>query len=135
MPTNKWCGGISVWRLQDTTFLNRMNRLEGTSGHDRSLTQENPRMDVDRIRHVLNSLMILSFLIFGGLAAIILIADVELTSPAVALPFAFLFISLTTLITTGQINDRPRLVKKYLRDWLIICAFAILVSALVITFA
>jgi hypothetical protein len=40
-----------------------------------------------------------------------------------------------TLITTGQINDRPRLVKKYLRDWLIICTFAILVSALVITFA
>jgi len=92
-------------------------------------------MDVDRIRHVLNSLMILSFLIFGGLVAIILVTDVELTSPAVALPFAFLFISLTTLITTGQINDRPRLVKKYLRDWLIICTFGILISALVITFA
>ncbi|KXH77236.1 MAG: hypothetical protein AM326_05465 [Candidatus Thorarchaeota archaeon SMTZ-45] len=92
-------------------------------------------MDVDRIRHVLNSLMILSFLIFGGLVAIILVTDVELTSPAVALPFAFLFISLTTLITTGQINDRPRLLKKYLRDWLIICTFGILISALVITFA
>ena len=92
-------------------------------------------MDVDRIRHVLNSLMILSFLIFGGLAAIVLISDAELTSPTVALPFAFLFISLATLITTGQINDRPRLVKKYLREWLIICTFAILVSALVITFA
>jgi hypothetical protein len=92
-------------------------------------------MDVDRIRHILNSLMILSFLIFGGLAAIILVADVELTNPAVALPFAFLFISLMTLITTGQINERPRLVKKYLRDWLIICTFGILISALVITFA
>lgn len=90
-------------------------------------------MDVDRIRHVLNSLMILSFLIFGGLSAIILIADVRLTNQVVALPFAFLFISLMTLITTGQINDRPRLVKKHLREWLIICVFAILVSALVIT--
>jgi hypothetical protein len=79
--------------------------------------------------------MILSFLIFGGLAAIVLISDAELTSTTVALPFAFLFISFTTLITTGQINDRPRLVKKYLRDWLIICTFAILISALVITFA
>ncbi|MHA2142752.1 MAG: hypothetical protein ACXADC_01575 [Candidatus Thorarchaeota archaeon] len=92
-------------------------------------------MDVDRIRHVLNSLMILSFLIFGGLSAIVLISNVELTGPAVALPFAFLFISFMTLITTGQINDRPRLVKKYLRDWLVICTFAILISALIITFA
>jgi len=92
-------------------------------------------MDVDRIRHVLNSLMILSFLTFGGLSAIILITDAELTNPTVALPFAFLFISLVTLITTGQINDRPRLVKKYLRDWLVICTFGILISALLITFA
>jgi hypothetical protein len=79
--------------------------------------------------------MILSFLIFGGLSAIVLISNVELTGPAVALPFAFLFISFMTLITTGQINDRPRLVKKYLRDWLVICTFAILISALIITFA
>ena len=96
---------------------------------------ENVLMDVDRIRHILNSLMILSFLIFGGLSAIILITDTPLESTTVALPFAFLFISFMTLIVTGQINERPRLVKRYLRDWLIICAFGILISALVITFA
>ena len=92
-------------------------------------------MDVDRIQHVLNSLMILSFLVFGALSAIILITDTSLTGSTVALPFAFLSISFTTLIVTGQINDRPRLVKKYLRDWLIVCAFLVLVSALVVTFA
>ncbi|MFW9799044.1 MAG: hypothetical protein ACFFD9_01270 [Candidatus Thorarchaeota archaeon] len=91
-------------------------------------------MDVDRIRHVLNSLMILSFLVFGALAAIILITDAPLTNSTVALPFAFLFISFMTLIVTGQINDRPRLVKRYVRDWLLICAFAIIISALVVTF-
>jgi hypothetical protein len=92
-------------------------------------------MDVDRIRHILNSLMILSFLIFGALSAIILITDTLLTNVSVALPFAFLFISFMTLIVTGQINDRPRLVRKYLRDWLIVCAIMVLVSALVVTFA
>ncbi|MFW9943647.1 MAG: hypothetical protein ACFFB7_01485 [Candidatus Sifarchaeia archaeon] len=92
-------------------------------------------MDVDRIRHILNSLMILSFLIFGALSAIILITDTSLTNGSVALPFAFLFISFMTLIVTGQINDRPRLVRKYLRDWLIVCAIMVLVSALVVTFA
>ena len=92
-------------------------------------------MDVDRIQHVLNSLMILSFLVFGVLSAIILITDTSLTGSTVALPFAFLFISFMTLIVTGQINDRPRLVKKYLRDWLIVCAFVVLASALVVTFA
>ncbi len=91
-------------------------------------------MDVDRIRHVLNSLMILSFLVFGALAATILITDAPLTSSTVALPFAFLFISFMTLIVTGQINDRPRLVKRYVRDWLLICALAIIMSALVVTF-
>ncbi len=92
-------------------------------------------MDVDRIRHVLNSLMILSFLIFGALSAIVLITDASLTSATIALPFAFLFISFMTLIVTGQINDRPRLVRKYLRDWLIICAIMVFVSALVVTIA
>lgn len=92
-------------------------------------------MDVNRIRHILNSLMILSFLIFGALSAIILITDTSLTNGSVALPFAFLFISFMTLIVTGQINDRPRLVRKYLRDWLIVCAIMVLVSALVVTFA
>ncbi|MFW9845705.1 MAG: hypothetical protein ACFFD6_03070 [Candidatus Thorarchaeota archaeon] len=92
-------------------------------------------MNVDRIRHILNSLMILSFLIFGGLSAIIMITDAPLVSATVALPFAFLFISFMTLIVTGQINERPKLVKRYLRDWIVICAFGVFVSALVITFA
>jgi hypothetical protein len=91
-------------------------------------------MDVTRIKHIMNSLMILSFLIFGGLVAIIMITDVSLTNGTVALPFAFLFISLTTLIITGQIDEKPNMVQKYMRDWLIICIIGIVISALAFTF-
>lgn len=91
-------------------------------------------MDVERIKHILNSLMILSLLICGGLAGIILITDVPLTNTTVSLPFAFLFIFLVTFITSGQISDRPQLTAKYLRDWLIICAIGIVISALAFTF-
>jgi hypothetical protein len=82
----------------------------------------------------MNSLMILSFLIFGGLVAIIIITDVSLNNATVALPFAFLFISLATLIITGQIDEKPNLVQKYMRDWLIICTIGIIISALAFTF-
>lgn len=91
-------------------------------------------MDVDRIQHIMNSLMILSFLIFGGLSAIILVTDVPLSSTSVSLPFAFLYISLATFVITAQINERPKLIQKYLRDWLIICLVGILISALAFTF-
>ena len=91
-------------------------------------------MDVIRIKHIMNSLMILSFLIFGGLAAILMITDVPLTNGTVALPFAFLFISFTTLIITGQIDEKPNLVQKYMRDWLIVCTVGIIISALAFTF-
>jgi len=91
-------------------------------------------MDVIRIKHIMNSLMILSFLIFVGLVAIIIITDVRLTNATVALPFAFLFISFTTFIITGQIDERPKLVQKYMRDWLIICTIGIVISALAFTF-
>ena len=91
-------------------------------------------MDVIRIKHIMNSLMILSFLIFGGLAAIIMITDVNLTNATVALPFAFLFISFTTLIITGLIDEKPNMVQKYMRDWLIICTIGIVISALAFTF-
>ena len=90
-------------------------------------------MDVNRIKHIMNSLMIFSFLIFGGLLAIILITNIPLTNASVSLPFAFLFISIVTFVTTAQINDRPALIQKYLRDWLIICLFGIIISALVFT--
>ncbi len=91
-------------------------------------------MDVIRIKHIMNSLMILSFLIFGGLAAILMITDVPLTNGTVALPFAFLFISLSTLIITGQIDEKPNLVQKYMRDWLVVCTIGIIISALAFTF-
>ena len=91
-------------------------------------------MDVIRIKHILNSLMILSFLIFGGLVGIIMITDIPLDNGSVALPFAFLFISLTTLIITGQIDEKPDLVQKYMRDWLIVCTIGIVISALAFTF-
>ncbi|MHA1136167.1 MAG: hypothetical protein ACTSSE_06755 [Candidatus Thorarchaeota archaeon] len=91
-------------------------------------------MDVTRIKNIMTALMILSFLIFGGLVAIIMITDVSLTNATVALPFAFLFISVITLIISGQINDKPKLVQKYMRDWLIICTIGIIISALAFTF-
>ena len=91
-------------------------------------------MDVTRIKNIMTSLMILSFLIFGGLVAIIMITDVRLTNATVALPFAFLFISITTLIISGQIDERPKRVQKYMRDWLIICTIGIIISALAFTF-
>jgi hypothetical protein len=40
-----------------------------------------------------------------------------------------------TLITTGQINDNPLRVEKYVREWLIICIFGVVVGALTFTLA
>jgi hypothetical protein len=37
-------------------------------------------------------------------------------------------------VITAQINERPKLIKKYLRDWLIICFVGIIISALAFTF-
>jgi hypothetical protein len=91
-------------------------------------------MDVDRIKHIMNSLMIFSFLIFGALSGIILITDVPLTNTSVSLPFAFLYISTATFVITAQINERPKLIQRYLRDWLIMCLIGIIISALVFTF-
>lgn len=91
-------------------------------------------MNVERIQHILNALMILSFLIFGGLVGIVIITDAPLVSKTVALPFAFLFISLMTLVVTGQIRERPQRVKSYLREWLIICSFGVILCALAFTF-
>lgn len=90
-------------------------------------------MDVERIKHIMNSLMILSFLIFAGLSAIIIITDTTLNNATVALPFSFLFISIATFVTTSQINEKPKLVQKYMRDWLIISIIAIIISALALT--
>jgi hypothetical protein len=87
-------------------------------------------METSRIRHVLNSLMILSFLIFGLLAGVMLLLDVPLTNASVALPFSFLFISLITLISTARIEERPKLADKYLREWLVICIFGSVLGAL-----
>ena len=92
-------------------------------------------MDVDRIKHIMNSLMILSFLIFGALSAIVLITDVPLNNTSVSLPFAFLYISTATFVITAQINERPKMIQKYLRDWVIICLVGIIISALTFTFS
>ena len=91
-------------------------------------------MEVDRIRHILNSLMILSFLIFGALSGIILITDAPLNNASVSLPFAFLYISTVTFVITAQINERPKMIRKYLRDWLIMCLIGIVIAALAFTF-
>jgi drug/metabolite transporter (DMT)-like permease len=91
-------------------------------------------MDVDRIKHIMSSLLILTLLIFGALSAIILITDVPFTNTSLSLPFAFLYVSLATFVVMAQIDERPKLIQKYLRDWLIICLVGILISALAFTF-
>ena len=91
-------------------------------------------MEVDRIKHIMNSLLILAFLIFGAFSAIILITDAPLSSASVSLPFAFLYVSIATFTTLAQIDERPKLIKKYLRDWLIICLVGILIGSLAFIF-
>jgi hypothetical protein len=91
-------------------------------------------MDVERIKRIMNSLMILSFFVFGGLSAILLVTDASLNNATASLPFAFMFISAVTFITTGQINEKPKLVHKHLVNWLIICVIGIIISALAFTF-
>ena len=91
-------------------------------------------MNVDRIQRILTSLMILSFLIFGLLAGVILLTDVPLSNSTASLPFAFLFISAMTLITTGQIRERPQKTKKYAREWLFVCIVVLIIAALAFAF-
>ena len=90
-------------------------------------------MNINRTQHILNSLMILAFLIFGGLSGVLLITNTPLTSSTVALPFAFLFLCILTLIVTGQIDEKPQMIEKYLREWLVICIFGVVVAALAFT--
>ena len=93
-------------------------------------------MNIDRVRHVLNAIMILCLLIFGGLMGIVLITDVSMVaSKTIALPFAFLFLFIVTLITTGRIQERPKKTNIYLREWLIICTIIVIICALAVTFA
>ena len=92
-------------------------------------------MELGRTQHILNSLMILTFLIFGGLSGVLLITDTPLTSSTVALPFAFLFLCIMTLIVTGQIDEKPQMIEKYLREWLIVCIFVVTLAALIFTLA
>jgi len=97
--------------------------------------RESNEMDINRTQHILNSLMILAFLVFGGFSGVLLITDTPLTSSTVALPFAFLFLCIMTLIVTGQIDEKPQMIEKYLREWLVICIFGVIVAALAFTLA
>ena len=90
-------------------------------------------MDVERIRRVLDSLMILSFLILCGLAGVIVLTESSLTSKTISLPFAFLFISLATLAVTGQIDENPAGIDRHLIKWLLVCVFGALLSAFIFT--
>ncbi len=92
-------------------------------------------MNTSIVKNVMNSLMITSFLIFLALASIVLATDTDLTTRAVSLPFAFLFISIMTFVTTGKIDEQPAMVEKTLRQWVLICIFIVLISALAFTLA
>ena len=56
-------------------------------------------MDVIRIKHIMNALMILSFIIFGGLAAIIMITDTSLAE----------YYDKLELVVSGDLLDLDRL--------------------------
>jgi len=92
-------------------------------------------MDIERVQHVLNSLIIISFLIFGGLTVIILITDVPLNGRTASFPFSFLFLSMMTFILTTQIKDNPNRINAYIREWLVICVVVTVISALTFTFS
>ncbi len=84
----------------------------------------------------MTSLMIVSFLIFVGLSGVILLADAELSTRAVSLPFAFLFIAISTLVMTGRIYDNGvSSLRSYLQTWLVLCALGVLITALAFTLA
>ncbi|MBD3159691.1 MAG: hypothetical protein GF309_12950 [Candidatus Lokiarchaeota archaeon] len=87
-------------------------------------------MELDRIQRILNSFMAISFLVFVGLAGYIFLRDISLTNQTVALPFAFLYLSIVTLITTARIAENPDGLSDYLRGWVAVCAFGTLISAL-----
>lgn len=78
--------------------------------------------------------MVLSFLILCVLAGVIVLTKSSLTSKTISLPFAFLFISLTSLAVTGQIDENPAGIDRYLIKWLLVCVFGALFSALIFTF-
>ncbi|NWF94724.1 MAG: hypothetical protein HXY34_01130 [Candidatus Thorarchaeota archaeon] len=92
-------------------------------------------MELESVQNVLTSLMILSFLIFGGLALVIQTTHTPLSPRAVALPFVFLFISIMTFVVSGSIEDNPAMLRRYLTQWLSACAFVVLFSAIVFTLA
>jgi hypothetical protein len=54
-----------------------------------------------------------------------------LTAHAVSISFPFLFISTMTLVTTSKLNEQPALAGGLLRQWVLICIFVVLTSALV----
>jgi len=92
-------------------------------------------MDTDRIQNMLTSFMVVSFIIFLGLSGLIFVREAELTNRAVSLPFAFLFLCITTLIVTGKIHDQPSLAGRHLRSWLIVSVFGVLLAAVAFTLA
>jgi hypothetical protein len=94
---------------------------------------ETDEMDVERIRRILDSLMILSFLILCVLIGLIVLGKPSLTSKTISLPFIFLFISLTTLAVTGQIDENPSGVNRYLINWLFACVLVVFLGAIVFT--
>ena len=121
-------------KLTDTMFFRKEMSNKGAFKITNN-SSEKIKMDIERVRHVFNSLMIISFFIFGGLAGILLIIDAPLNGRTVSLPFSFLFVSIMTLILTTQIKDNPNRIDLYIREWLATCIFVIIISALTFTFS
>jgi hypothetical protein len=92
-------------------------------------------MNISIVKNVMNSLMIISFLIFLALASIVVATDTALTTRAVSLPFTFLFISIMTFLSTGKIDEQPTTVERILRQWVLICVLVVLISAVAFTLA
>jgi hypothetical protein len=92
-------------------------------------------MNISIVKNVMNSLMIISFVIFLALASIMVATDTDLTTRAVSLPFTFLFISIMTFVTTGKLDEQPATAERTLRQWVLICVFVVLISAVAFTLA
>ncbi len=91
-------------------------------------------MKLEHVQNVLTSLMVLSFLIFAGMLAMIQFNDISLTPRTLSLPFAFLFVFIMTLIISGQISEQPNMIRKFLIQWLSICVLIIFLSSILCIF-
>ncbi len=88
-------------------------------------------MKTEHVQNVITSLAVLSLLISAGMIIIMQLKDIALTARTVALPFAFIFIFVMSLVIGGQISEQPTMVRRYLLQWLFSCIMIIFLCVVV----